>query len=431
MSSTLPRNNRGQFTTRRLHTTPPPVKKRRVRKSKEARPLFPNHNERVAAVKRNQVNHGLAAYSSDVLELADSFGIKYPIQTCRSRDNKYTRKNVYGLELEVSTDVCLEDFYNHTEYPFFVLKSDSTIPQVRSYCFEIVTLPSEANALCLNMSLLMNRIKDKTENNLSSIGGEVSSNKSNGMHIHVDRENFVDKRHLNNFLHFFNQPSNGHFIFYMSDRDNYRTFQKWSSPLSLVGYYRDSFTSVAKNTQTSCRSADKYTATNVKHSKTVEVRIFQGDTSAASVCKNIQFVDSVVEYTRERSLITCTVEAYLHWLASTPSNQYLELKEFINKKMPLEEALLFSRMMRIGMNKNYKGDEGSTQVFEFKDLPYDYACLYIQNVTGNSFKTDFKKEGSTGCTITLEWLKPKRTRMFEYHKTTVERYQHVQFGEVA
>ena len=427
MSSTLPRNQSGQFVKR------VPVKTKRVRNRNKAepRPLFPNHNEKVATVKKRQCEFGLANYSKNVLELADQFGMKYPIQTCRSRDNKYTRKNIYGLELEVSTDVCLEDFYNHTEYPFFVLKSDSTIPSVRRYSFEIVTVTSEANALCLNMAMLMDRIKDKTENNLSSIGGERNANKSNGMHIHVDKENFIDKRHLNNFLHFFNQPSSGHFIFYMSDRDNYQTFQKWSAPLSLNGTYGQSYKKIAGNTQTSCRSADKYTATNMNNAKTVEVRIFQGDTSAASVCKNIQFVDSVVEFTKERSLVTSNMEAYLHWLASTPRNQYLELKEFVNKQIPMEEALRFNDMMKLAMNRSFKTDEEFEKSFRFYDITVDYMLSYMANANGGPFRVVVKNEEDGGCTVNLKWDRPKRTRLFEYHATTIKRYERAQLGEVA
>ncbi len=64
-------------------------------------------------------------------------------------------------------------------------------------------------------------------------------------------------------------------------------------------------------------------AVHYKGEKTVEIRIFKGIVSYATVVKNIEFVDSVVEFTRTANTNQVTLKHYLNWVSSLPSNKWI------------------------------------------------------------------------------------------------------------
>ena len=75
-------------------------------------------------------------------------------------------------------------------------------------------------------------------------------------------------------------------------------------------------------------------ATNFKNgwerAKTVEVRIFRGIVSYASIVKNLEAVDAIFNFTSGMtSLQEQTLSGFLKWLKNTPSNKYQVLKKFV------------------------------------------------------------------------------------------------------
>ena len=386
------------------------------------RPLFPNHIEKIATIKQRQKDLGTREYSSDVLSTAEHLGIKQPIMTCAQRDNKYTKHNMYGVELEISTDLSATELVDCTDYPFFIIKKDSSIARCRNHSLEVVGVPATLKANSILWSRWAEKVIDKCENDLGRIGGRDGTN---GMHVHVARDNFIDTRHLRNFLVFMNAPWHVWFIFQMSDRVEYNNLERWAKPCTMQAGV--AFNRWVKDISTNCRAQDKYAFTNMRHSSTVEVRIFQGDLSAASIVKNLQFVDSVVEFTKERSAATCDLKYYMKWLESTDKNRYQELKQFLTQidwNGIWEEFKFWKFLYKVGKPAFAKKMEG--QKVEIKSSYntglWDRVCNARLNT---SCTTRPVGEEETDLIIVAEFKKPKTTRLFSHHKTTVNRYSRI------
>lgn len=387
------------------------------------RPMFPNHIEKVDAIRAAQIERGTREYSGNVLNHARDLGIKYPIMTCKQRDNKYTRQNLYGLELEISTDLSASQLYNAADYPFFIIKSDSSVSRCRAFALEVVGVPATLKANCVLWSRWADKVIEKCESDLELIGGS-GGNGTNGIHVHVDKQNFIDTRHLRNFLVFFNLPWHQWFMFQMSDRNEWNNLERWAKPLTL--HKNGKLSSWIKNIESGCRNQDKYAFTNMRHSDTVEVRIFQGDLSAATITKNLQFVDSIVEFTKERSASTCDLKFYMKWLEATDKGRYTELKQFISS---------------IDLNPTWAEYEFWKDLYRFnkKDTTGKYrgqkrvivvpctTCLWdrIANADLHTVAKMKYVDNENSYHITVEFKEPKTTPMYSFHKKTVSRYSRI------
>jgi hypothetical protein len=293
--------------------------------NKMNRPLFPNHNKKIKDIQEQQKGRGICGYSSDVVQYADELGMKMPVVTCAQRDNKYSSPNIYGVELEVCTDLNSSKMYESTSYPFFFLKEDSSISGEGLYRCEIVTVPMSMKAHKILWAELFQNISDKSDTSVEN---------TNGTHIHVSRENFIDSHHKKNFIWFFNHPAHAGYLLDISERETYEQMVRYSrfcmnDPSN--GTFIDSENTKAslfKNIERKVHTRESIV--NTQKPKTLEVRLFKGVVSFSSLLKNIEFVDSVLEFTKERSAVQIIWPRYIQWLEKeTQKNQYKTLKEFL------------------------------------------------------------------------------------------------------
>ena len=66
--------------------------------------------------------------------------------------------------------------------------------------------------------------------------------------------------------------------------------------------------------------------------KTVELRIFKGIVSFASIMKNLEFLESMFEFSRSlRSYRKLNLQSYFEYVFKTPTNKYFALKRFLEE----------------------------------------------------------------------------------------------------
>jgi hypothetical protein len=236
---------------------------------------------------------------------------------------------LYGVELEACSDYTPKDVIAAQKDLFFICKSDSTITGSKGYCYEMVTVPA---SLRTHKRLWAEFFEKVDYRNF-----DTTKNTGNGMHVHIDRKTFK-KDHLNRFSWFIINPANKDFLFSISERPTRRNMEDWASTPNCFNYgSKNSVARRAVSINGRTRGAVHY-----KGDKTVEVRIFKGIVSYATVVKNLEFVDSVVEFTRVTSTNKVTLRDYFSWVSSLPSNKYTVLRAFfaeanVTQYLPLAE----------------------------------------------------------------------------------------------
>ena len=243
---------------------------------------------------------------------------------------------LYGLELECTTDYKIKDLMDAQDELFMVGKQDGSISGSKKLKIELVTVPMTLKAHKAQWSKWFTKLDYEKF--------DTTKKTTNGIHIHIDRKGFHDTQHMKNFAWFFGNPSNKQFLTEFSERD--------PSTLSHYTNFPDITTSskkleVYKRIQSYFPS--KYFVVNFQKSKTIEVRLFKGIVSLAEIIKNLEFVDSVVEFTSmEKGPHHLTLKEYIRFLNGLPENKYQVLKEYIFKKMEnLKNTLEVSEIKEI------------------------------------------------------------------------------------
>jgi hypothetical protein len=239
--------------------------------------------------------------------------------------------NLYGVELEVSSNLSIPSIVDAPEKTYCFVKQDSSISGSQRNAYEIVSIPATIKVHILSWAQIFSKVG---YNNF-----DVTKNTTNGMHIHVDMNAFnnhggsPDQLHLKHFCWFFINPVNLKFQVEMSERGTAESMEKYSK---FPKFYHTTLPSCFKN------SLD-YTAhpfRGIVHFKqdrengrfiTLEVRMFKGIPSLGNIIKNLEYVDSVFDFTRKTCFQSNTISNYLTYLDSTPRNKYTTLKEFLNR----------------------------------------------------------------------------------------------------
>lgn len=281
-------------------------------------------------------------YSFDVLSI-----LPFPLQ-----EQKENKPLLVGVELEVCTDYTIRELVDAADEPFFCGKTDSSISGNKSRCVELVTAPASIKYLKRQYALWFNK--------LDYSKFDVSTQTSNGMHVHVGREHFrnelgqEDKNHIRNFCWFINNPANIDFFVYLSERGSLANMSHYTPffPFQRGSSKFHAFKSICN---TIGRGGFRG-ATNFKggwdNAKTVEVRIFKGIVSYACIVKNLEVVDSVFHFTKSlTSYRDLTLKGYLAWLNSTPRNKYSVLKKFL-EQVDLHKMLLSSDIKDVIFNED-------------------------------------------------------------------------------
>lgn len=205
-----------------------------------------------------------------------------------------------GVELEVNTDAQSEhagDVIGQLGEDHVYLKEDSSIGDG----FEIVTHPHTFEE------------QKKLWSKWDAPSGMTSARSGRcGIHVHYSRKGLADL-HINRMVVFLNAPENLRFIECIAQRSD------------------NSYCKIKPKGITSQGSYDRYEALNLCNKKTIEFRIFRGNTRKDRILKCIEFTVATVNWTRDRSYRDLS---YLNFIAYISDNakQYPNLNKFIKEK---------------------------------------------------------------------------------------------------
>lgn len=279
------------------------------------------------------------SYSTNVMEVLGENFISEP---------KEFKPPFYGVELEMSTDYNQRELIDACEEPFFILKSDSTVSGSKNRNYELVTLP---------MSIVAHKKRfAHFFSNLDYSNFDRSVNTTNGMHVHISRDAFNNTKgsdndsHLRKLSYFFMNPTNYQFLLAVSERteDSLQRFSPIPRPTTSGITDRK----MLFKQSTSCWARGAINITGGK--PTVEVRLFKGIVSYATVVKNLEFTDSVFFFTQQATRSTLTLHHYLNWLKAQPANKYKTLREFyrrIDVTSFVKESNLLEEIFRYGFDQ--------------------------------------------------------------------------------
>ena len=208
----------------------------------------------------------------------------------------------YGLELEYgfnSKREALKLIKGRADELY--LKSDSSI-RGGSFRAEVVSHPHSFAKLMSDDSFI---------NELDKIGVEYSTN--NGCHIHISRKAFKDRKHF--ALFYFLLHSSKSFLEHVGGR-SLNEFCEFN----VIGKIH-----TKKNERQS--STPRHSVLNENNANTVEVRIFTSSNSTTTVKRYIQFVDSLIQFTKTEQT-TVSLAKYLKYVAEN-KEKYSELHSHI------------------------------------------------------------------------------------------------------
>jgi hypothetical protein len=237
--------------------------------------------------------------------------------------------SLYGIELEVCTDYTEKNVIDAFPEIFAICKKDSTITGSKKNKFEIVTVPA---SMRVHKKMWAGFFKNLNEDMF-----DVLDKHNNGMHVHIDRKAFdQDMLHLKKFCWFFSNPVNTQFLLEISERDR-DSMSKWSSIPKAKNI---------KESERALQGNGKHTIINLGKGPTVEVRMFKGIVSFASLIKNLEFVDAILEFTKVSSMSQMTLRGFMKWLEAMPKSTYRTLRLCI-EDMNLIDMLLLAQIEEI------------------------------------------------------------------------------------
>lgn len=239
-----------------------------------------------------------------------------------------------GVELELSTEYSWRQLVDAAEDPFFILKQDGSITGSKPNLAELVTAPSSFKYLKRQFALWF----DKLDYNKF----DTTTNTGNGMHVHVGKEHFEDRIHMRNFCWFLNNPANQDFNVLISERGTYQIMSRYSPICSFYGCSTKmrAYRRVLELVGNGFRGISNFKG-GINRSDTIEVRMFKGIVSYASIVKNLEYVESLFYFTRSLSSYReLSLKHYLEFLNKTPKNRFTVLKEFLEvEKVALKKLL--------------------------------------------------------------------------------------------
>jgi hypothetical protein len=245
-------------------------------------------------------------------------------------DGEYT-ENLYGVELELATSASVQDIVDATPKLYCICKHDTTVSGNKANKVELVTGPASIKHHKKNLAQILEKVGyDKFD---------VTRNTTNGMHIHVDlnafnnKDGITDATHQKHFVWFFTNPINRPFQEVMSERDT-NSMKQYAAPppfpkgQSLPVLYRTVLNYIMPpNRGIITLKQNRDTGQFI----TIEVRAFKGIVSLAAIWKNLEYVDSVFNFTTKTNYRANSLDNYLQYLGSTQSNRYTVLKEFLER----------------------------------------------------------------------------------------------------
>lgn len=208
----------------------------------------------------------------------------------------------YGLEVEISTDKeKLADFAINNKDSVY-LKSDASI-KGDGYAVEVVSMPHSFSALMAKGSWLDNISKVPT-----------NSNDGNGTHVHISRTAFKDDRHYALFYFLIHKMEK------VATKVGGRKLTSYCA-LKPTGKVHN------KGNKANSNDAGRTVYLNEQGNDTIEARFFKGTTKTTNLKAYVQFLESMLKYTRYHSK-TVTSKGWFGYVTKK-SQKYKELLEVL------------------------------------------------------------------------------------------------------
>lgn len=227
-----------------------------------------------------------------------------------------------GMEIEVEKMMAhADEFYSSLttkQEQFVYMKTDGSL----SYNgVEIVTMPGTLDAIS---TLFPFEALDAARNR----GARSFYYSSCGFHIHVSRSAF-SPTHMWKFVKF--QMNNPSLCQKVGQREN-SSYAHWNY------HYRDRFNmgdGLPSMVKGKSQNGDRYVAINFQNHATVELRYFKGNILKAAILKNVEYVQSMYDYTKQLTAAEVMTKHglsdrnYLDWLGDK-TELYPNLIQFID-----------------------------------------------------------------------------------------------------
>ena len=207
---------------------------------------------------------------------------------------------MFGMELEVSSKLCTKEIQKIVrevepkQEPFFIFKQDSSISGKYEYALELVTVPCSPRYLRKNWKIFFQKLEKLCRSKGMEVGDVFDTRRdlSNGLHIHVSRDSFIDKPHFNKFLTAWNQWSKSvtNLFNVVSERPTDYTRN------SYCKISRDHNGLVLARRLKGIRCQDRMAVAHDTNSATIEVRVYQGIVDIQHIMRCISFTEAMFEF---------------------------------------------------------------------------------------------------------------------------------------
>lgn len=159
-------------------------------------------------------------------------------------------------------------------------------------------------------------------------GGSFNANTC-GAHVHVSRTAFDDDNHLARFAVF--MTHNPEFALAISGRNS---LHQWARTDKHV---RGELRRNVKN-----KTGNRYSAVNLSNPNTVEIRIFRGTNDFAEIIGAIEFINALIEYTRDINASdviagALLADTFIIWLNELTGASYLMARELVARRYGIPE----------------------------------------------------------------------------------------------
>lgn len=227
-----------------------------------------------------------------------------------------------GIELEVErgdSSVRHKDMAKMIERDFLYFKNDGSLDNG----FEIVTHPMTISYIKRHRNVWAEILNLLRSNKYRSYDTRTC-----GMHIHISKNAFTTW-HLYRFMKFF--VDNADFVTKISQR-KIENLDRWAALTDNPSEYSKEYTQekLLYKAKKKYGNDKRYLAVNLQNDKSVEVRIFRGTLNDSSFFKNIEFVQSVYDYTKSVPDADMSLKSFLTFIKDV--NEYPYLRKFIADK---------------------------------------------------------------------------------------------------
>lgn len=302
------------------------------------------------------------------------------------RDPKESIDTLYGIELEMSSNCTQREIIDAFPEIYAILKQDGSVSGNKANPYELVTLPRTMKRHKKNLAHFFKSV------NIDQF--DTRDSHTNGMHVHIDRTAFdPDTMHLKKFCWFFSNVANRSFLTEVSERrkpdiDMWCQFVDIPKSTKQVSSTKKTGGWNYAKADTHASSSGRKSAVNLSNTATVEVRLFKGVVSFASIIKNIEFCDAVLEFSRHRSFVDQNVDTFLRWLHSLPTSSYRTLRLCL-ENLNLEAVTFESKIAEVLQSGT------PTIVLDILNKMYTSFSTEERKKVIGMFRSQFFSEGAT------------------------------------